>query len=158
MLFQNLKKTKPPRIIELPEGMFREGSESPLPGTRVGLRRLSVMELQYCRDEAKMYESEGQGSYENAMAVNVVAQSLTFPEDVTKPLLKAGDLEARCIFTPQGIQFLYDVVLQLHVTTTGVYDEISDENLEKVIKLLKTVKLSKKVKRLLSYLLDELCQ
>lgn len=158
MLFQNLKKNKPPRVITIPDGYFKETSESPLPGTRVGIRRLSVAELQYCRDEAKMYESEGQGSYDNAMVVNIVALSLTFPDDTTKMLLKAGDIEARSIFTPQGIDFLYDIVLQLQISTTAIYEEISDDNIDRLITLLKSKPLSKKLRRLLSYVLDELCQ
>ena len=157
MLFTNLKRLKPPRIISINEGFFREGSNSPLPGDRVGVRRLSAGELQYCRDEAKIYEAEGQGSYDNAMVVNVVAQSLTFPDDASKMLLKAGDIEARSIFTPQGIDFLYDIVLQLHLSTTPIYEEISEQNLERLITLLRCTKLTKKTKRLLSYVLDSLC-
>src|SRR5687768_11854237 len=156
--FQNLRQTKPPRVISLPEGYFRENNshELGLPGTRIGIRRLSIGELENCYEEAKMYQADGIPSYNRSLMLNVVAQALTMPDDVRKPYLKAGDLEARSLFTPSGIEYLYDIVLQLHLSVTPIFEEITNENLELLFKLLKTRTISPKIRRMLSYILDEI--
>lgn len=161
MIFSAIRKSKP-RIISIPEGYFNEGYEVPVPGTRVGIRRLSIGEMTDSHDDARMYEEEGTKAYNQALMLNIVAKSLVMPDDITKPLLKAGDLEARMAFTSEGLVYLYDIVLQMHLSTSPLYEEITDPQIELLINLLKTHKVNKKIRRLLSYVLDclsesELC-
>ena len=158
MNFQKLRKPKPPRIVALPEGYFKEGCESPLPGTRVGIKRLSVGYLQYCYDQAEMYKEEGIKSHNLALMINVVARALTLPDDVSKPLLKAGDIEARFMFTSEGLEYLYDIILQLQLSTSPIYEELSDPQIDALIELLKKKKIPSKLRRLLAYVYDCLCQ
>ncbi len=158
MNFQQLKKTKPGRTINLPAGYFKESCDSPTPGTRIGVRRLSVLELDLVYSEAEQYKDLGEAKYHEALMLNIVASALTHPDDCSKRYLEAGDFEARQLFTKEGIAYLYDIVLQLHASTTPIYEEISDANIDMLIKLLKSKPISRKMRRMLSYLLDELCQ
>lgn len=158
MQFNSIRRPKPPRIIQLPVGYFQESYTEATPGTKIGIRRLAIGELQNCNDEADRFEENGFKSRHQALMVNVVAASLCDPIDVTKRYLKAGDMEARIAFTPEGISYLYDIILQLHLSTSPIYDEISDENLLILMNLLKSKTISKKLRRLLSYILDELAK
>jgi hypothetical protein len=158
MLFNSMRKPKPPRIINLPAGYFSESYTEAVPGTKIGVRRLSIGDLNICHDEAARFEENGFKTEEQSLMINVVAAALCDPADVTKRYLKAGDLECRIAFTPEGVKYLYDVVLQLHLSVTPIYEEISDENLQILMKLLSTKKIPHKLRRILSYILDEIAK
>lgn len=158
MLFNSIRKPRAPRVIQLPEGYFQETYTQATPGTKIGIKRLSIGDLNMCHDEALRYEDNGFVNVEQSLMTNVVALALCDPTDVTTKYLKAGDIEARVAFTPEGLKYLYDVVLQLHLSTTSLYEEISDENLQILIKFLTTRPVSRKLRRILSYVLDEMAK
>lgn len=157
--FQRILPKRPPRIVSLKPGHFRQGSEgSPNATDRVGIRHLSVFEAQRAVAEAKQSEN-----YEFELMLNVVASSLTLADDVTQPLLRVGALECQRLFTPQGVKYLYDIVEQLHAETHPLYEEASDAQIDKICTLLKDPKVwqrlgkrGTRVRRLLTYVLDYL--
>jgi hypothetical protein len=160
--FARVTPRKPPRVIALPQGYFREGTKSPLPGTRFGIRRLSVADAERAKGARKDAEKFGEDP-DFAMMVHIVAASLTLPDDVSTPLLKAADLEVRALLTPQGVKYLYDVVETMHAEVAPIYDPASDAAVERLCKLVtdpatwkRLGKREQKVRRLLTYVLDYL--
>lgn len=157
----NRNNSKPPRVLCLPDGYFREENNAPAPGNRIGVRRLSVGDVTRCVAEAKDAERDFGEDYETALMVNVVATALTMPDNVGTPYFKAPDLQTRRSFTPQGVKYLYDVVEALHAETNALFEPSTDADIDRLYALLKKPETwahlgakAAKVRRLLTLVAD----